>query len=317
MVEELSVRLQAPPLFLGDQVDTHAIVHTEVTLVWWHFLERMREKFPADSPNWKQLPGRTIMLRGNHDAPVNFQSGATSLLAHVSQCRVVLEPTVEAGVLFMPYFREPERFVEACRLRGECLTVVCHQAFDGSKFETGYFAEGEAKPSDVPQEKIVSGHVHSPQEFGKVWHPGAPRWRVEVDAKVDLRAIWLVEFDAAGRLVNREPFPTNDAVRQIMRFVDLPSTPAPTGPWAAKDEVRVDVRGPREYVEARAPLHEAAGALVRRLPDPIKRPQVKESDGVMAEWSRWVGGYKAPRGTAPARLKSMLKERLGEEKAAA
>jgi Calcineurin-like phosphoesterase len=298
-VKQVCHEVQAPPWFLGDQYDTHAIVHAEVMKVWYDFLREMSDPFGE----------RTVMLKGNHDGPANGTTGATALLTHVDQCVVVTEPRMIGPLLALPYIKDPAEFVGACRKYGQAHTVVCHQEFDGSHYETGYPALGGAKPTDVPQELIVSGHIHTPASFGKVRHLGAPRWRVELDAKVEERFLWLMEFDEEGRLASEKPFETGPYVRRIRRFVDTPAKPAPLGPWPPKDDVRVDVRGPREYVADRAPLHEAAGCLVRRLPDAEVRMSVKESDGVPVAWAAWVDSFKPPRGTPIGTLKKMLAER--------
>jgi hypothetical protein len=104
---------------------------------------------------------------------------------------VVDEPRVVLpGILFVPYVHDPAEFVQICQQYPEAKTVVCHQTFAGSYFENGFLTPDGVEPNLLPQEQVISGHVHSPQRIGKVWYPGAPRWRTVSDANTERASGW-------------------------------------------------------------------------------------------------------------------------------
>ena len=128
-------------------------------------------------------------------------------------------------------------------------TVVCHQTFAGSDYGNGFYAKDGINPDLIPQKKIIGGHIHSGQEFGKVFYVGSPRWRTLTDANQD-RAIWLIEFDGEGNLLNKTPFSTNGVCRRVFAATLTPDNPQ-IPDMQVKDRYRITVKGPVDFVEAK------------------------------------------------------------------
>jgi DNA repair exonuclease SbcCD nuclease subunit len=286
-------------ILAGDLYHTHAIIHAEVQFFWWAFFESLRKRILD-----------VIVLKGNHDAPGVEGSLATALIAHVEQATVVAwRPTVKNNILFCPY-TSATQLVKWSEQYPECETLVCHQTFDGSVYENGFFAGDGVDPNLIKQKGIVSGHIHTPQEFGKVWYPGAPRWRTMSDANVD-RAIWILDFDDNGTLIKRIPIDTGTHCRRIMTAVDSPATPFDVNARpAAKDVLHVEVRGPQAWLDERRPLFEGWARVRGVRTDGRANVRVRESEGVGVAFDKYTDAFNPRHGTERAELKRMAKERL-------
>jgi DNA repair exonuclease SbcCD nuclease subunit len=290
----------ATVVIAGDLYHTHAIIHAEVLYAWWNFLQDLKEDYV-----------KAILVKGNHDMPGgNPNSKAASLWSHFDQAEcVILQPHVEPGILFCPY-TSGEQLVTWSKFHPECHTLICHQTFDGSTYENGFFAGDGVKPEDIVQERVISGHIHTPQAFGKVWYPGAPRWRTLSDANVE-RAIWLLEFDKTGAMT-KTPFDTGTVCRKIYALDDVEGQLLPKHlPRKAGDVYRVEVRGSQAFLDERRLFWEAWGAQVRGVRTDAKTGiKVRESDGVGVAFGKWIDVFEPRHGTPKPVLKQMIKERV-------
>lgn len=274
---------EATVLLAGDLYHHHSIIHAEVQLFWHDFLDDLQDDGV-----------RAIILKGNHDGPT-YKTRATALLAHAHQATVVTEPYEKDGILFCPY-TTTENLIHWSEEHSQCNTLICHTTFDGSVYENGFFASDGVDPSLIKQKQIISGHIHTPQEFGKVWYPGAPRWRTLHDANID-RALWVLDFDNQGNLVSRTPIDTGKVCRRLFHMTDTPSTPIHYTP-VANAEYRVDIQGPQKWIDERKPVFEALGARVRTIrTDARTEARVRESDGVSVAFGKWVDRFEPRYGT--------------------
>lgn len=290
-------------VFAGDLYHTHGVIHAEVQLFWRNAFDAIAEAGVGD----------IVVIKGNHDAPGDHTSRATALLAHTDQIVGVLyEPFVVGKLVFVPYTDDHDQFAAWSAAHADCGTLFCHQTFAGSKYENGLFAEDGISVDKVVQAQVVSGHIHTPQRVGRVWYPGAPRWRTLADANVD-RAIYVLDFDGAGTLVQTEPYNTGDVCRRIFAGTDDindPEDPS-TLPYKPGDVYHVEIRGPQAYIEERRPLWDAFGARVRGVrTDGSAKIKVRESDGVAIAFKKWLMAYSPKHGTDKDVLKKLVEERL-------
>jgi len=274
---------------LGDLHHTHGIIRAEVMAFW---------------RRWAR--GRTLMV-GNHDFS-GEGSSIHALMAYEDIATIIDRPTMDCGVLYMPYYSDREKFL-ADASAGGGRTLVAHQTFAGSVYENGFYAEDGVNPDLVPQTEILSGHIHSPQTFGKVTYIGAPRWRSLSDANT-ARAIWLYVFDDAGNVVEKTPFDTGAVCRQI-RYVEVtPETPFDVIPDPNVDW-RIDIRGPADFVQAQKEALQIPGAKVRTFKTDTKKIVVRESEGISAALRSFLNKYTPRYGTSTETLSTMIRERLG------
>lgn len=292
-------------VLMGDLHHTHAVVRLEVTTFWREIFEEGRERNIS-----------FVLMRGNHDGFVDPAAGYASALDAYNDFEnvyVVWKSHVRDGVIFMSYCHTEEEFLEECRRldfgpHKGAGTVLCHQTFDGSKYENGFPAPGGFDLSKVPQTNIISGHIHTPQRVGKCWYVGAPRWRSVSDANVD-RAIWMVAFDMkTGVPVSWVPHDTGSVCSRIIHLVDSPAAPAPTE-MDPRHRYHVDVVGPREWVDARKSAF--PGARIRTSVTGAAPPRVRESGNLEESFLRFAGDFRARNGVPGEVLARMARERMG------
>lgn len=284
--------------FMGDQHHTHALVRLEV-LNWW------RSVFEA----LRNVGIQSLCLVGNHDqASPGSAMNVMSMYKNLPGVKVVDLPIVRDGLLFVPYVHDEAEFLGICSRFSQTHTVICHQTFDGSKYENGFLASDGFDPNLVPQSMVISGHIHTGQEFGKVWYVGAPRWRNLNDANV-ARAIWLLEFEH-GKLASRRPFSTGEVCRQIIHLEDTEAEPLKVD-LNPQHQYRIDIRGSAAYCQTRKLELRRAGAKIRTFPDQASTiGRVRESEGISKAFSAFLSGYDAKHGTSREHLAAMAKERL-------
>lgn len=285
-------------VFLGDQHHTHAVVRVEVLDFWSKALKRLAEVTTA----------KIYMLVGNHDRSHDSGITAHGLRYADSGCVIVDGPVwASPGVLLLPWYATQERFLAEAQDAPADL-LICHQTFDGSKYENGFYAPDGIDAKLVRAPMIISGHIHTPQEFGKVWYPGAPRWRIATDANTD-RNIWLYEHYRDGAPVRRG-WPTSGYCRALYHVVDVEGQELPEPEVQEPARITVDVHGSSDYVKARLAFWKARGALPRGFSTREVKSRVRESDGIVKALQKYVETWKSRHGTDTEVLKKMVGDRI-------
>lgn len=288
-------------VLLGDLFDTMSHVRLEVMAFWRDAIRRAR----------RSSAGSTIVLVGNHDRSNDGLEHALWPYGQGEEATIIDAPQILQGVLFLPHMADPAEFVRLCRAH-PTRTVVCHQTFDGAQYENGFYAGADAvDPAAIPQDQVISGHIHKPGRYGKVWYVGAPRWRTASDANEE-RAVWCVDHAPDGSIVAAVP---RDTARWCRRIVQLeatpeswPDVPAP-GPLV---DVRVAVRGPGAFVQdALARLAAQGVTRVSSVRTDALVPSVRESEGVGRAWGRFVEAYAGEHGTPAARVRARAADDYG------
>jgi DNA repair exonuclease SbcCD nuclease subunit len=282
-------------VFLGDQFHTHSVIHLSVLGFW--------KRAFAQLANYQY---HVYALVGNHDMSGRIGDENNALMLfdrdHVT---VVERPTkLVKDVVLMPYYADHQKFVDDAARFPDASTLVCHQTFDGSKYENGFYAQDGIDPNLLVQRRVISGHIHTPQSFGKVWYPGSPRWQSIADANTE-RGIYVVDH-----ATNSAPkmYSTKGVCRPIYTMVDREDAPAKL-PEAGADVI-VDVYGSREYVRARAAELEKLGARVRQFQQVAKTLKVKESDGLPVSFQKFIKDHKSKMGTSSQRLMELAQARI-------
>jgi DNA repair exonuclease SbcCD nuclease subunit len=231
-------------------------------------------------------------LVGNHDKSLTGDEHA--MLAHHDQIVVVDQPVVLDWTLFMPHM-DNSRFVEECNSRANINAVVCHQTFDGAKYTDAFFAPDGVDASAIPQSEVISGHIHTAQQFGKVRYLGSPRWTTLNDANVE-KAVYF----------NSEPIDTSGVCSPISLIVESPNSYVLEIP---KGRVTVELRGDRKWIEERKRFWDGK-AKVRCLPvREEKAVEIRESDGISTAMQKFLDNYQPWYFTTPE-VKQIVSERL-------
>jgi DNA repair exonuclease SbcCD nuclease subunit len=287
-------------VFLGDQHHNHAVVRVEVMEFW-------RKVF--QHPMVAQ--GDVFALVGNHDRPGDSSLTSHAMLAYADQVQVVDRSTpIGPGVHAIPYCATHEDFLQKCREARSATpgkTVICHQTFSGSFYENGLFAPDGINPDLVPYEYIISGHIHAPQRFGKVFYPGAPRWRGISDANTQ-RYLEIWNFDDTGVPIGGKRVPT-DSVCKPLETADITPENPDFNPLFQNSRVVLSIYGPHDFVEQMKEKY-AARALVRTFPTRPAVASVRESEGIHKALMDFLGRYVGKNGTPSETLLAMAKERI-------
>jgi DNA repair exonuclease SbcCD nuclease subunit len=199
-------------VFLGDLFHTHAVMRMEVINFWLRSFTIL-----CSSTN----PFEVIALVGNHDKcgniENNYMHSLQSFQFHGSRLIVIENPEIVDGIGFMPYMRDHNKLIEAAkRMPKRCL--VAHQTFTGATYENGFYAEDGIDPDLLPQEQIISGHIHKSQQVGKCFYPGTPKWDTISDANED-KGIWIIEHSSEGSIESKRFISTKDIVTPIYKYV--------------------------------------------------------------------------------------------------
>ena len=295
-----TIRVEKPDyvLFMGDQHHNHAIMHIEVMAFWREAFRKLGTIGPP-----------IYALVGNHDMPGDGVSPNHAMLAYegLPGIFIVDKPTRVDGLLLLPYRHHNNDFtndVLSCDNR----VVLCHQTFNGGKYENGFYAQNGCPLEGLRDRWFISGHIHTPQAFENVTYVGAPRWRTLSDVGVN-RALVLVELEK-----NQEPkflklFDTGKWCQKLVHLVDRQEEPLTDQSLNPAWKYIIDIHGDEAFIKARKPGW--AGARVRTFKTQSTTKPVSESMGIGKALMAFLDGYKPRFGTDAVILKGMVAQRLG------
>jgi DNA repair exonuclease SbcCD nuclease subunit len=208
--------------FLGDLFHTHAILRIEVVKFWQEAFKKI------------EIEGlQCRVLVGNHDQPGSkekeqemnavsiFDTPITAANIQRGNRIIIDKPKVLGKIGYIPYMSSEEDFLQAARIlykQGATQMLVAHQTFTGAQYENGFFSEEGIDPALVPQQQIISGHIHKRQEIGKCFYPGTPKWDTMADANQP-KGIWIFDHDNLGNVVIKEFISTKHIVTPITSYV--------------------------------------------------------------------------------------------------
>lgn len=297
-----NVKIFKPDLvvFLGDQHHNHSLVHLEVMGFW-------KRAFSEIKKVGEPFGTRVLSLIGNHDMQGNGGSKNHAMLAY--DILVPEKVIVANGAAFISYCASEEEFrglVDV--LPPEVKTVFCHQTFDGSKYENGFYAKDGFSLLGLERFKIYSGHIHTPQDIANVTYVGAPRWRTVSDANID-RYLWCLEIeDGVTSLCGKIPTATH--CNPLFYRVDNESAPVD---MATVDlgvgQFIVDLYGSPEWIRARAKVW--GGARIRTFPHVEQLGGVQESKGIHVALSEYMTAFNPSESITKEELRAAINKRLG------
>lgn len=284
-------------VFLGDQYDTHGVVHVKVQR---YYLTLFR--------NLVDMNVDVDALIGNHDMPGDRSSFAHAMQAHEDVINVVDWFDEKDDFLYVSYTGEANAIAKLLE-KEDCFakTLICHETFQGAQYENGFYAKDGIDAEKLPFDRIISGHIHKPGNLGKVWYPGSPRWLTVSDANID-RHIFVLDTDAG----NCTPVPTGDVLSRIWHLCDTPESlcDEALARTKAQDRIVVDIMGPQSFIEDRRKALHRPGVRLRTFPTDQRAARVSEVDGIPAAFQKYVSAYEPRFGTPKARLVATINERV-------
>jgi predicted phosphodiesterase len=298
-------------VLLGDQFNTHDILNTRCVDFWNRFLDEIAND-----------RREVAVLVGNHDQLTPTIRGPHSMISfrdknHVS---VVDSPQMVSfwdgdnfyDMAMMPYYANPVEFIEeATKLKTtypDLDLLFCHQTFGGADV-LGFYSKDSVEPTAVPFKTIISGHIHKPMRFGKVWYPGSPRWRTLSDVDVETRAIHIVEDGVVVKSI-----PTNTHCTRIYKFSDSEDCPLHiclTPDELTRADLRITISGTADYISKRTSEFKAKyNARCQGVPTRSRLSKVSESEGIYPAFTRFGINFTPPNGSDKETLLRTANERL-------
>lgn len=301
-------------VFLGDQFNTFDTLSIRSLNFWEERLSSLLRIAPV------------ILLVGNHDRVGPKDETNRNSMASFSRMEkfgnrvTVIDrvDTIAPGVVGVAYMHT-SGFVAALdgakNLVPSGGTIVCHQEFNGAKYDNGFFVKDGVPMEAVEGYQVLSGHIHTGGEFGNVWYPGSPRWINMNDAN-EIKGIWIVEHGDDGRIVSRDFETTHGVVPKIWRFEDTPEAPIDLDSFFKKqmkpgDMPVVFVHGDSERVMLRSTYFRTLGCTTRSCITNQVSGNVKESLGIDQAFGAFFQSYQPPHKTDPQILAQELQERIG------
>lgn len=196
-------------VFLGDVYHTHAVLRQEVIQLLQDRMEGLRKFLRKED---------ILVLAGNHDGSsprsVKINAVRQTLDAIVDVVDLQNAPFyhVESGLVLVPFIDEEAEFIErANRLPDKVL--VCHQTFDGAKYENGFFAPDGFDQNKLMHQLVICGHIHTEMQVGKVMFLGTPRALNSNEYNIS-KGIFI--FDTDSREFTK--IPTDGIVKRFFRY---------------------------------------------------------------------------------------------------
>jgi hypothetical protein len=272
-------------VFLGDLTHNHAIVNIYVLDFWKKALERL-----------KPLVNQIICLVGNHDVPGDTGSNSVNSLNTLDNlCLIVQDFFVIDEILFVSHQHDKNKFIDICHKNSDVNTVLCHQTFNGAKYENGFPAKDGIDTELLPtNQRFFSGHIHKPDSFGVITYVGAPRWRTISDGDVDCRYLHLLRPILDTHYVSPS-VNTDYHCKRILNYRITPDnkyTTIGSVITAATPNcvLNIDLTGPQEWIDGCLDKLKKTNtkANVRTFPTDDRKVVVKESEGIDISLNKYL-----------------------------
>lgn len=200
-------------VLMGDLFHTHGVIRVEVLDFWTRQLKILSKQF------------KIRVLVGNHDMILGegYYAGISPLDVFKEDYKytfsIVNIPMIIENIAYIPYMSDHVTFIKAAQDlydQGATKLLVAHQTFTGATYENGFYAEDGIDPALVPQDAIISGHIHKQQQIGKCFYPGTPKWDTMSDANED-KGIWIFDHNEDGSVKSKEFISTKGVVTSIVK----------------------------------------------------------------------------------------------------
>ena len=200
--------------FMGDLTHNHAVIRVEVQDFWKKAFDRLKQGFYVialtgnhDQPGSKEKEQEMNSLNVFHDRP-----DQESVIARAID--IVNAPMILNNIAYIPYMSDHQEFIKAAQElynEGATKLLVAHQNFTIALYSD------MIDPNLIPQEAIVTGHIHEQRQVGKVFQPGTPKWDTMSDANED-KGMWYFEHNEDGSVASKEFISTKNVVAPIVKF---------------------------------------------------------------------------------------------------
>ena len=252
---------------LGDLFHTHSILRLEVIDFWNAWLDTLSEA------------SELFVLTGNHDQSGDYSLGSSALTVfqRIKKKKLqIVENAVHKGIFaYIAYHHDHEEFIAKANgmANDGARVLVCHQTFNGSKYESGMYAPGGIDPALLNYKTIISGHIHSTQYIKNgdqtVYYPGTPKWDTLSDAN-ESKGIWLYEHDdQTGAVISETCISTNEVCMPIFKLAWEENGKKPDLPERGK--IYIDLVGSSQWVIENTALLKGKAHIQSKITDKVKQ----------------------------------------------
>lgn len=273
--------------FLGDLMDTHSVIRSEVLNFWKVWFD-----------NIDKLNIKTFVLVGNHDQNGDSEReqfvNSLNVFDGIYKNIVIVNRQIEYnGIMYLPHFGDPETFLTMTHSLlfsfPKSTLLIAHQTFIGAKYESGFPAEDGIDIDSVPMEAIISGHIHKCQQIGKVFYPGTPKWQKSTDAGED-KGIWLFEHNRDNPAIYIKEFiSTKDVVTPMYKIILKEGEAEPELPENAK--IALELIGESSWISKMKKKYKSK-ASIRAIP--LDRRASKVDNSKLTSIEEFIGEYIKP-----------------------
>lgn len=306
LIEWIStIRPDLDLVFMGDQLNDFGIARVECLDFWKKSLGLLRHN----------RSGKIIFLVGNHDKNHDGTHDFMSALFCDMQSEdvyIISEPKVLGDAIFLPFMRNGDNFLKTLNslLVEKDLPVFCHQEFDGSFFENGFYAPHGVKPDQIIGTKsIVSGHIHVAQSVGeRVFYVGVPRPLTKNDANND-KGVWLFDESLSHREFIKTPSEVAMSFRKMVITEDNFDIEKLKQEVENPDRLYVDIKGTSDFVKSVMKQVKMKGVKVATtFTDTVTFDHrvIKESDGISKAFGEYSMRYFDQTGLGSKEIKAVL-----------
>lgn len=269
---------------LGDLFHTHSILRLEVLEFWVEWIDVLLAHEDVE----------LYVLRGNHDMATSEENCASvySIFKLIRKknfhyCDNPHADKQSFPFAYVSYYGNHDKFIDvanACAKEG-AKVLVCHQTFDGSRYESGIYAPDGIDTSKINFNLIISGHIHTHQDMIKgdkrIIYPGTPKWDTASDANED-KGIWMYEHDdSTGAILKEELIRTAHVVTKIVNLTWVEGLPCEAIPSGCK--TTIELVGSSKWVESQKAALKGTVEIRSRITDKTER-KVREAGKNFADF---------------------------------
>lgn len=260
----------------GDLFHTHEVIRLGVLKFWRKWLGILSEGF------------ETFVLVGNHDLSGNHSSSDNALSVFVGlneKLKIIESPWLSGPIGYLPYIHSNSEFIKEANDLADlgARFLVSHTTYAGSKYDNGMYAPDGVDPELIDSRYVglLSGHVHSEQEYGRVIYPGTARWLTASDAN-KRKGIWLYSHDdLLGTVLSKEFISTESVCTPLISIEWHEGQPEPLMPEGAR--VSVELTGTSNWISQVKSSLKSKCSIRTRITD-SKKLENRKSGGNLEDY---------------------------------
>jgi hypothetical protein len=262
----------------GDIADTHDVVRLRVIQFWDKWFKTLsKQKF------------KTVVLAGNHDMVGDYGSDYSFLHPFISNSngnlRIVVSPQTDGLYGYLPYIHDDNEFIEAANELANqgARVLVSHPNFIGATYDNGHPINNGVDPDliDARYLHLIGGHIHTENEYGRVWYIGTPRWFTASCANKS-KGIWLCTHDdVTGAMISKEFISTESVCTPILSLTWKEGEDKPT--IKPNTKTSLELVGSSEWVSKQKLEMKGLSSLSSKITD-IKKSATRKSGKSLHEF---------------------------------